>query len=165
MEANSSAVLESVDHSVLQREPITAEGKEEQIEALDRLFKSKLPGLPVLVWQADETVEVPMPAPVCSLLGQVVHYLAQKRAVSVVSLEQELTTQQAANLLNVSRPYLIRLLDQGDPQGRKLPYHTVGTHRRIRFDDLIKYKHERDGERRRQLQELAALSNDRMLVS
>ena len=61
----------------------------------------------------------------------------------------ELTTQQAADILNVSRPFLVKLLDEG-----AIPYRTVGSHRRIRFKDLIIYREQRKVKRRQGLKEL-----------
>lgn len=68
---------------------------------------------------------------------------------------KELTTQEAADLLNVSRPYLIKLLEAGE-----LAFTKVGTHRRIRFSDLMSYKEERDNSRKQGLAELAKLSQE-----
>ena len=73
--------------------------------------------------------------------------------MSLVPLKQELTTQEAANLLNVSRPFLIKLLEQGE-----IPYIKVGSHRRIRFEDLMAYRQQRDLKRRQSLKELTQFS-------
>jgi excisionase family DNA binding protein len=65
--------------------------------------------------------------------------LAEGNAVKVVPVHAELTTQEAADLLNVSRPHLIKLLESGE-----LSYHKTGKHRRVRFADLMDYKTRRD---------------------
>lgn len=75
------------------------------------------------------------------------------RSVAIIHYEHELTTQQAADILNVSRPHLIKLVEEG-----KIPYHMVGTHRRIYMGDLLRFKQARDHERRDALQEMRRVS-------
>ncbi|MEA5616417.1 helix-turn-helix domain-containing protein [Cronbergia sp. UHCC 0137] len=87
--------------------------------------------------------EIPIPESLYQVLHQAVHALALGKVISVVIQDRELTTQKAADLLKVSRPYLIKLLDQGE-----IPCIRVGTHRRIHFEDLMKYKEQRDSQRR-----------------
>ncbi|MEB3192774.1 MAG: helix-turn-helix domain-containing protein, partial [Snowella sp.] len=65
------------------------------------------------------------------------------------------SSQEAANLLNVSRPYLYTLLDQGE-----IAYIKIGTHRRIRFEDLMQYKQKRDNQRHQSLTELTEISQE-----
>ena len=81
--------------------------------------------------------------------------MGQGNAVTLIPLHAELTTQEAANLMNISRPYLNKLLDRGD-----IPHHKVGTHRRIRFEDLERFRGRREVERRKALEELAAQAQE-----
>lgn len=109
--------------------------------------------LEVLVEGGGEALVLPRPA-----LGMFAHILAQLaegRGVSVVPSSAELTTQQAADLLNVSRPYLIDLLEAG-----KIPFRKVGRHRRILFEDLLNYKRHDDAKRRAVADELGELSQE-----
>lgn len=76
-----------------------------------------------------------LPRQALALLRDLLSEMAQGNAVTIVPMHAELTTQEAANILNVSRPYLIKLLDE-----RKIPHHKINKHRRIRFDDLMAYK-------------------------
>ena len=104
---------------------------------------------------AADGTEIDLPESVFQVLRQVVHILAQGDGVSIVPVHKELTTQQAADILNVSRPYLIALLDKG-----QIEYSRTGKHRRIQFGNLLAYKRKRDQERREQLAELTRLSEE-----
>ncbi len=75
--------------------------------------------------------------------------MAAGKGVALVPLDAELTTVQAAEVLNVSRPYLLKLLDQ-----KAIPHRKVGTHRRIRMEDVMNYKNAIDREREKVLEQL-----------
>jgi excisionase family DNA binding protein len=76
--------------------------------------------------------------------------MAQGNAVTLIPIHAELTTQEAADYLNVSRPHLVKLLEK-----KKLPFHKVGTHRRVRFTDLAAYKAKFEATRRKVMETLA----------
>ena len=97
--------------------------------------------------------EVQLSAPVLHVLVTALKEFAKGKQVSVVADEAEMTTQQAADLLLVSRPYLIGLLDAG-----KIPYRKVGTKRRILAADVLAYKAKDRVRRRKLLDELSAES-------
>lgn len=92
---------------------------------------------------------ITFPFTAIKLLLQILTQMAEGNAVTLIPIHAELTTQEAANLLNVSRPFLIKLLEQG-----KIPFHKVGTHRRIRFIDLLHFKAQADGVSQKALDEL-----------
>jgi excisionase family DNA binding protein len=99
--------------------------------------------------RADEDIALPSSA--IPLLKEILAEMARGHAVAIRPVRAELTTQQAADLLNVSRPYLIGLLEGG-----KIPFRLVGQHRRVRLDDVMAYKREDDAARRRLADELTA---------
>ena len=90
-----------------------------------------------------------IPAPVARLFNDILHQFAEGNMVSVTTEQRELTTQQAADHLNVSRPYLVGLLEEG-----KIPFRKVGTHRRIYAKDVIAYKKREDAKRNHSMNEL-----------
>jgi excisionase family DNA binding protein len=116
-----------------------------QLRDLRRLVQS---GSTRLIGTAGESVDIP-PA-VNDLLAEIARNLEAGKTVSVIAGHQELTTQRAANVLGVSRPFLVRLLEE-----RQLPFHMVGSHRRVYLRDIQTYKQRRDQARQEAVKQLA----------
>jgi excisionase family DNA binding protein len=99
----------------------------------------------------NEAETISVPASALRLFLHLLTEMAEGNAVTLIPTHAELTTQQAAALLNVSRPYVVKLLDEG-----KIPSRTVGKYRRVRFDDLMTYKRKDDEARAKILDQLTA---------
>jgi excisionase family DNA binding protein len=100
-----------------------------------------------------ETIELPQS--VVGLLMRILTEMAEGNAITLVPIHAELTTQQAASILGVSRPFLVKQMKE-----KQLPYRRVGTHRRVRFQDLMDYKNRIDADRAKVLEQLAAQAQE-----
>jgi len=120
-------------------------GDRGQLRTLRRLAQD---GSAKLVGKSGEPVAIP--ATVRTSLAEIARNMEAGKAVSLVAENHELTTQRAANILGVSRPFLVRLLEES-----KVPFHMVGSHRRVYLADLLTYKSKRDRARHEAVKRLA----------
>jgi excisionase family DNA binding protein len=98
---------------------------------------------------------IPIPESVFYILERVAEIMARGDSITIVPVGKELTTQQAADIVNVSRQYLVRLLDEG-----RIPHAKTGKHRRLRIEDVLAFKELRDEQRRAALDDLTRASED-----
>lgn len=136
-------------------EPITADNERAAVEAFGRALRVVRPHARLV---GPDGNEIPVPEAIYRVLEQVIPLLGSDQAVSIVPIGHLLTTQEAAELLNVSRPHLVKLLDSGAlafsrPDG-------LGSHRRIQFTDLMEFNHKRTAERKKQLKRITELSQN-----
>lgn len=123
---------------------------------LSAVLKTRAETQQIDIREDDGTVRtVSIPTSALRLLLDVLAEIGQGNAVSVIPIHALLTTQEAADMLNVSRPFLVQLLEKGD-----IPFHKVGTHRRVRYEHVIAYKNAVDSKRRETLDALAAQAQE-----
>ena len=101
----------------------------------------------------NETEELVLPQHIVQILQSALSETAEGNAVNLMSVNRELGTQEAADILNVSRPYVVKLMEEN-----KIPHYKVGTHRRVLARDIFAYKQKMAQKRKQTLDELAALS-------
>jgi excisionase family DNA binding protein len=141
----------AVPEHVLSPDPSEQDELIELREQLARIARRRR--RPVAKLVSPDGVEVEIPASAFAALQAVVRDMAQGHTITLIPHDKELTTKEAADILNVSRPFLVKLLDHGD-----IPYHRVGTHRRLNVEDVLAYRELRAARRREKLRELTELS-------
>jgi excisionase family DNA binding protein len=129
-------------------DPITLpQAEEEQVHRLSEFLHSH--GQTLLIGHGgDSPVEIP--ETVHELLVQILDLMRQGKAISIIPVTQDLTTQQAAEVIGVSRPFFVKLIEAG-----ALPFHLAGTHRRVYLRDLLAYKERRDRARHAAIERMA----------
>lgn len=103
-----------------------------------------------LVLERGRTTNVSLSPAIAQTFLEVLRLISSGRGFRLIPVDAELTTQQAADMLNVSRPFLVKLLEED-----KIKYTKTGRHRRVKADDLFRYKSERDSHRSRTLADMA----------
>lgn len=107
----------------------------------------------IRVVKDDQEITVPVSA--MRMLVDILAHMAEGETMTLIPQNAELTTQQAADFLNVSRPYFVKCLEEG-----RLAFHKVGSHRRVYFRDLVAYKEQSMAETRKALDELSAQAQE-----
>ena len=136
--------------ATMPREPIAAPTDEHALSEVEQ----QLAHGPIQFTDAQGNV-LDLPDELRDLLLRGVHEMRRGNRVSLLSFGRLLTTQQAAELLGMSRPYLVRMLERDE-----LPYEMVGTHRRLRLEDVLAYRRQRSARRRDALRELGRDADD-----
>lgn len=141
----------ALDPSSLER------GEQEELRQAAGVFKRRMTAHAAarLQFLDDESDVVTVPREVADLIAEILAQLAAGRVVAAYPMHAELTSQQAADFLNVSRPHLVKLVDEG-----VIPYHKVGTHRRIYFKDVLAYRARQEEGSRAALDELSRISEE-----
>ncbi len=118
-------------------------------------LKQKISNINTFFMIKTEGQEIQLPPIIAQVLNEIINILSNNGSLTLIPMDKELTTQQAADILNVSRPYIVKLL-----QNNEIPYRKVGTHRKILMKDLIEYKIKSSANRKAKLSELVNLTQE-----
>ncbi len=130
---------------------VPSESSIEKAKSFGRVLARKIdPGSTVTIQTAGDEESIEVPKQVFDVLLKILAIMSEGKAFSLMPMDKELTTQQAADILSVSRPYLNKILDLGD-----IPHRKVGRNRRVKFSDLIEYKKKQENTSKAALQSLA----------
>jgi excisionase family DNA binding protein len=156
----ATAAARSLEDRIRRMTPVAAPPDQQaQVAALSRVLEGmvQLPKrrAPKCQLVGPDGESIPIPEAVFYVLERVAEVLARGDSLTIVPVGKEVTTQQAADLLNVSRQYLVRLLDEG-----RIPFRKTGKHRRLRIEDVLAFKEQRDKDRRAGLRELSRLTQE-----
>ena len=124
-------------------------------ERLAPLLPRRREDLLVTIRVGKDEAPITLPFSAVQMLQHILMEMAQGNAITLIPINATLTTQQAADLLNVSRPFLVKLIDKGE-----IPCVKVGTHRRIRAEDLFQYRAKSEEVKRKALDELTQHGQD-----
>ena len=140
-----SAIIQKITKSdqkiALLSAKILADSEDQATKNKDEVIKLRLQGF-------DEVVIIPLKA--LQLLNSIISNMAQGKSIALMPTDAEVSTQQAAEILNVSRPHVIKLLEKGE-----IPHKKVGSHRRILLQDILNYESTFKSDRRKKLDYLA----------
>ena len=143
--------METIIERTTDRDQQIARDNLPQVKRLVTSFSKRTE--PVAIQVSDhDMVSLQLPAKLFGVLQTILDLMAKGKAFSLIPANAELTTQEAADMLNVSRPHVVKLLKEG-----VIPYKEVGTHRRILLEDLVVYSRDMKQKRKEALEELARL--------
>lgn len=125
------------------------------LRLVDEVLTESASDDPVIITLVGATEDVVVPRTVVGLLSRILANLANGEGVALIPVDRELSTQKAADMLNVSRPFLIRLLDEG-----RIDFRMVGTHRRVKTASLLRYLSQDESERHAAADELSRMTKE-----
>ncbi|GAA4447338.1 hypothetical protein GCM10023189_03590 [Nibrella saemangeumensis] len=139
-----------VEKPTLQEQQVASESLDSFTAAVEKRNSDRMT---IQIQESGELITIPRKA--LRLLAHILSNMAAGNAISLIPSDSEVGTQQAADMLNVSRPHLVKLLEHGE-----IPFRKVGSHRRIRLEDLLHYEAKQKEQRNRSLQFLAEQAQD-----